>query len=320
MLGRRQVLAAMAGGGLPAWAAGEPERWPTRPVKFFIAFPPGGPTDHTLRVLADNVERQTGQPVIVENRPAVASAMPAILLQNASPDGYTLGQGTSGVLRLGYTQRLNWDPLQDLSFIAGISGYVLGVVVSSNSPFTSWGQLMDWARANPGRLNYGSTGVLTGPHVTMEDIALRLGLQFTHVPYKGSADLMQAVLSGHVIAAADSTGFIPHVEAGKLRLLCTSDPPMARFPGVPTLGELGLPIMQKSRYGLIGPRGMDSRLVERIHEVFKRAMEEKNHLDALARFDQKLIYMSPAEYRRFAVETVASERVLIERLALVRDR
>jgi tripartite-type tricarboxylate transporter receptor subunit TctC len=320
MLGRRQVLAAMAGGALPAWAAGEPEIWPTRPVKFIIAFPPGGPTDYTMRVLADNVARQTGQPVVVENRPGVASAMPAVLLQNAPPDGYTLGQGTSGVLRLGYMQRLNWDPLQDLSFIAGISGYVLGVVVSADSPFTSWRELMDWARANPGRLSYGSTGVLTGPHVTMEDIALRLGLKFTHIPYKGSADLMQAILSGQIIAAADSTGFIPHVEAGKLRLLCTSDPPMTRFPDVPTLGELGLPIMQKSRYGLIGPRGMDSRLVERIHEVFKRAMEEKNHLEALARFDQKLIYMSPAEYRRFAVETVANERVLIERLALARDR
>ncbi|WP_436292698.1 tripartite tricarboxylate transporter substrate binding protein [Variovorax sp. LjRoot178] len=271
-------------------------------------------------MLADNVAQQTGQPLIVENRPGVASAMPAFLLQNAEPDGYTLGQGTSGVLRLGYMQRLNWDPLQDLSFIAGISGYLLGVVVRADSPFTSATQLIDWARANPGRLNYGSTGVLTGPHVAMEDIALRLSLRFNHVPYKGSADLMQAVLSGHVMAAADSSGFIPHVEAGKLRLLCTGETSMARFPGVPTLRDLGLPMGQKSRYGLIGPRGMDSQLVERIHEVFKRAMEQTNHLEALARFDQQLIYMSPADYRRFAVGTVASERVLMERLASTSDR
>jgi len=319
MLRRRQVLTAIASGGLAAWtpvsAAGKTQTWPSRPVKLVIGFPPGGPTDYTLRVLADNVARQTGQPVVVENRPGAASAMPAFLLQNAEPDGYTLGQGTSGVLRLGYMQRLNWDPLQDLSFIAGISGYLLGVVVRADSPFTSWTQLVDWARANPGRLNYGSTGVLTGPHVAMEDIALRLSLRFNHVPYRGSADLMQAVLSGHVLAAADSSGFIPHVEAGKLRLLCTGETPMARFPGVPTLRDLGLPMGQKSRYGLIGPRGMGSQLVERIHEVFKRAMEQTNHLEALARFDQQLIYMSPAAYRHFAIETVASERVLMERLA-----
>src|SRR5688572_6204341 len=122
MLRRRHLLTAIASGGLAGWtptrAAGETQTWPTRPVKLLIGFPPGGPTDYTLRVLAENVARETGQPVVVENRPGVASAMPAFLLQNAQPDGYTLGQGTSGMLRLGYQQQLNWDPLKDLSYIA----------------------------------------------------------------------------------------------------------------------------------------------------------------------------------------------------------
>jgi tripartite-type tricarboxylate transporter receptor subunit TctC len=325
MVRRRQVLLALAGGGVaacaPAVRANEALSWPSRPIKLYIAFPPGGPTDITMRVLADNVSKLTGQPVVVENKPGSSGAMPATLLQNAAPDGYTLGQATLGVFRLHYVQKINWDPLQDLSYIAGVSGYALGVVVAADSPLSNWAQLVEWARANPGRLSYGSTGVLTSPHVTMEAIALRLGLQLNHVPYRGSADLVQAVLSGQVMAAADSSGFIPQVEAGKLRLLCTWGPQrMARFPEVPTLRELGVPIVQTSPYGVIGPGGMDLRLVERIHEVFKRAMEQSNHLEALARFDQQLLHLPPADYRRFATDTTAGEREVIERLGLLRQR
>lgn len=325
MVGRRQFLVSVAGSGLAAWGGSatalEAQTWPSRPVKLMIAFPPGGPTDITMRVLAENVAQLTGQPVVVENKPGSGGAMPAMLLQTAPPDGYTLAQAPLGVYRLPYTQKLSWDPMQDLSYIAGVSGYALGVVVAADSPFGTWGELMDWARNNPGRLSYGSTGVLTSPHLTMEDIAIRLKLQFNHVPYRGSAELVQAVLSGQVMAAADSSGFIPQVEAGRLRLLCTwGKRRMPRFPNVPTLTELGLPIVQDSPYGVVGPGGLDARLVERIHEVFKRAMEMPNHIEALARFDQQLAYLRPDDYKRFAVETMASERAIIEKLGLSRQR
>ena len=325
MIKRRQVLKALGGGCAVAVARSGRTHptgiWPNRPVKLTIASPPGGPPAPTLRVLADNVSRLTGQPVVVENRPGSSAVMPAMLLQNAAPDGYTLGQGTMGVFRLPYVQRLAWDPLRDLSLIAGISGYALGTVVAADSALSDWARLVEWARAHPGALSYGSTGVLTTPHLTMEDVAIRLGLQFHHVPYKGSAEVTHAVLSGQINAAADSTGFIPYVEAGKLRLLCTwGEKRLARFPSVPTLRELGLPIVQTSPYGLIGPGKMDPALMDRIHEVFKEAMEQKNHSEALERFDQRLAYMSPDQYRLFATQAVASERSVIERLGLARVR
>ena len=293
--------------------------WPNQPVKLLIAFPAGGPTDITMRVLADNAAKLIGQPVIVENRPGAGGTLPAQALQQTRPDGHTLAQIPLGVFRLPYTTKINWDPVKDISYILGITGYAFGVVVPSESPHKTWADLVAWTKANPGKLAYGSTGVLTSPHLTMEDIAQRLGLELNHIPYKGSADLMQSLLGGQLMAAADSTGFAPHVASGKLRVLCTwGEQRLAKFPDVPTLKELGLPIVQASPYGLGGPKGMEPALVARIHDAFKRAMGEANHVEALARYDQMLLPMNPAEYGRFAEETFRREKVLVDKLGLAK--
>jgi tripartite-type tricarboxylate transporter receptor subunit TctC len=319
---RRRTLLKLAGASpvaLAAPALHAQAQWPTQPVKLMIAFPAGGPTDLTMRVLAENIAKATGQPVLVDNKPGAGGTLPAQQLQLAPPDGHTLAQIPLGVFRLPFTQKINWDPATDISYLIGITGYAFGVVVPADSPLKSWTHFIGWARANPGKLSYGSTGVLTSPHLTMEDIAQRLKLELNHIPYKGSADLMQAILGGQIMAAADSTGFAPHVAAGKLRLLNTwGEQRLAKFPDTPTLKELGLPIVQASPYGLGGPKGMDPKLVQRIYGVVKTAMEQPNHVEALARYDQQLMPMDPATYARFARETMAREKLLIERLGLAR--
>jgi len=322
MIQRRPLLAALAGAGAslaaPALRAQQPA-WPTQTVKLMVAFPAGGPTDITMRVLADNASKIIGQQVIVENRPGAGGTLPAQQLQQSAPDGHTLAQIPLGVFRLPYTQKISWDPLKDISYLIGVTGYAFGVVVPADSPLKSWTHFVGWAKANPGKLSYGSTGVLTSPHLTMEDIAQRLGLSLNHIPYKGSADLMQSILGGQIMAAADSTGFAPHVASGKLRVLCTwGEERLAKFPDVPTLKELGLPIVQASPYGLGGPRGMNPKLVSKVHDAFKRAMEMPNHVEALAKYDQQLMYMSPQGYTKFAAETMSREKVLIEKLGLAR--
>jgi tripartite-type tricarboxylate transporter receptor subunit TctC len=320
-ISRRTLLQTLAAAGAPlAWPAlAQAPAWPTQPVRLIIAFPAGGPTDITMRVLAENASRVLGQPVVVENRPGAGGTLPAQALLTAQPDGHTLAQIPLGVFRLPYTTRISWDPLKDITYILGITGYAFGVVVPADSPFKTWGDLVAWARANPGKLDYGSTGVMTSPHLTMEDIAQRLGLQFNHVPYKGSADLMAAMLGGQLMAAADSTGFAPHVQAGRMRLLNTwGEQRLAKFPDAPTLKELGVPIVQASPYGLGGPKGMNPALVQRVHDAFRQAMEMPNHVEALARYDQALIPMDPAQYTRFAQETFERERVLVEKLGLLR--
>jgi tripartite-type tricarboxylate transporter receptor subunit TctC len=318
---RRHLVQAAAAAlvlpGLPRVRA-QPA-WPTQPVRLQIAFPAGGPTDLTMRVLAENASKICGQSVVVENRPGAGGTLPAQAMQQSKPDGHALAQIPLGVFRLPYTTRISWDPVKDLSYILGITGYAFGIVVPSESPIRTWADFVAWARANPGKLSYGSTGVLTSPHLTMEDIAQRLSLQLNHIPYKGSADMMQAILGGQIMAAADSTGFAPHVASGRLRVLNTwGEQRLPKFPDVPTLKELGLPIVQASPYGLGGPRGMEPALVRRIHDVFRQAMEMPNHVEALARYDQALMPMDPAQYLRFAEETFRREKALVEKLGLAR--
>ena len=317
MMQRRHLLAAAAAAPFASHAQSGP--WPSQPVKLLIAFPAGGPTDITMRVLAENAAKLIGQAVVVENRPGAGGTLPAQVLQQSKPDGHTLAQIPLGVFRLPYTTKISWDPVKDISYILGITGYAFGVVVPSESPIKTWADLVAWAKANPGKLAYGSTGVLTSPHLTMEDIAQRLGLELNHIPYKGSADLMQSLLGGQLMAAADSTGFAPHVASGKLRVLCTwGEQRLAKFPDVPTLKELGLPIVQASPYGLGGPKGMEPALVARIHDAFRRAMEQPGHVEALAKYDQQLLPMNPEQYSRFAEDTYQREKVLVEKLGLAK--
>lgn len=293
--------------------------WPTQTVRLLIAFPAGGPTDLTMRVLAENASKLLGQQVLIENRPGAGGTLPAQAMQTARPDGHTLAQIPLGVFRLPYTTKIAWDPVKDLTYILGITGYAFGIVVPSDSPLKTLPDFIAWAKANPGKLSYGSTGVLTSPHLTMEDIAQRAGIELNHIPYKGSADLMQSLLGGQLMAAADSTGFAPHVASGKLRVLATwGEQRLPKFPDVPTLKELGIPIVQASPYGLGGPKGMEPALVQRIHDAFRQAMEQPSHVEALARYDQNLMYMGPAQYTRFAEDTYRREKALVEKLGLAK--
>ena len=295
------------------------QSFPAKPVKLVIAFPAGGPTDISMRVLADNASKILGQPVIVENKPGAGGTLPAQALQTAQPDGYTLAQIPLGVFRLPYTTKINWDPVKDISYVLNVTGYAFGIVVPADSPLKTWTHFVAWAKANPGKLSYGSTGTMTSPHLTTELIAQKLGIELLHVPYKGSADLMQATLGGQLMAAADSTGFAPQVEAGKLRVLNTwGAERLAKFPDAPTLKELGLDIVQNSPFGIGAPKGTPAPVVKRLHDAFKQAMEQESYRTALARYDMVPMYMSTAAYQKFAQETFAREKALVEKLGLAK--
>ena len=309
--------AALATSSLGAQA----QSFPVKPIKLVIAFPAGGPTDITMRVLADNASKILGQPVVVENKPGAGGTLPAQALQGTSADGYTLAQIPLGVFRLPYTTKINWDPVKDISYVLNVTGYAFGVVVPADSPLKTWTHFVAWAKANPGKLSYGSTGTMTSPHLTMELVAQKLGIELLHVPYKGSADLMQAILGGQLMAAADSTGFAPQVEAGKLRVLNTwGAERLAKFPDAPTLKELGLDLVQNSPFGIGAPKGTPTAVVKRLHDAFKQAMEQENYRSALARYDMVPIYMSSATYQKFAADTFEREKALVEKLGLAKPQ
>ena len=318
---RRLLLQSAAALAVPsvgsqAFAQGA---FPSRPIKLLVAFPAGGPTDITMRALADNASKILGQPVVVENKPGAGGTLPAQQLQGAAADGYTVAQIPLGVFRLPYTTKISWDPIKDISYVLNVTGYAFGLVVPADSQLKSWTHFVAWAKANPGKLSYGSTGTMTSPHLTMELIAQKLGLELLHVPYKGSADLMQSILGGNIMAAADSTGFAPQVEAGKLRVLNTwGDKRLAKFPDAPTLKELGYDIVQNSPFGIGAPKGTPPDVVKKLHDAFKQAMEEPSYVAALGRYDMLPDYKSTAQYTQFAQDTVAKEKVVIEKLGLAK--
>lgn len=291
--------------------------FPNRPIGLIVPWPAGGPTDTHLRKFSEITSRHLGQPIVIENKPGFGGMLgPSGMAKSAKPDGYTLSQLTISAFRFPHTQKVDWDPLKDFTYVIGVSGYTFGVVVKSDSPFRSFKEFLDYAKENPGKASYGSTGSMTSPHLLMEEVASKSGVQFLHVPYKGSADSSAALMGGHVMAQSDATGWARFVDAGTFRLLVTFGEQRARW-GAPTAKELGLGLVQASPYGIVGPKGMDPKVVKILHDAFKKAMDDPEHVALLQQLDQVYWYKSSDDYAKWAAEMFASERANMERLGLL---
>ena len=293
------------------------QAFPSKPITLICPWSAGGGTDLHLRKLAELASKHLGQPVIVENRPG-GSGMngPATMAKTARPDGYTISQLAITAFRMPHMQKVEWDPLNDFSYIIGVSGYTFGIVVKSDSPFKTFQDLIDYAKANPGRLSYGTPGTGTSLHLAMEEIGARAGVKFLHVPFKGQADSAQALLGGHIMAQVDSTGWARQVDAGTFRLLATLGDRRTRW-NAPTVKELGIDTVSNSPYGLVGPKGMPPEVVKRLHDAFKLAIDEPEHMQTLQKLDQLYWYKSSEEYAQWAAETFKTERATIERVGLL---
>jgi tripartite-type tricarboxylate transporter receptor subunit TctC len=315
---RRTVLTAASAAAVFPHAAVRAQSFPARPISIYVAFPAGGPTDQFFRALAESASKVLGQSVIVENKPGAGGTLAPIAAKNAKPDGYVVSQMPLGVFRVPHMQKAaQFDPIKDFTYIINLTGYTFGLAVPASAPWKTVRDYVEDAKRNPGKIDYGSTGTGTTPHLVMEEFAQKAGIKLTHVPYKGSADLMQAILGGHIQSASDSTGWAPHVEAGKLRLLATFGPKRTkRWPDVPTLTELGYDTVSESPFGLGGPAGMDPAVVRTLHDAFKKALEDPKVMALIDRFDQPVVYMNAADYSKFARETYEAERATVERLGL----
>lgn len=319
-INRRRTLALLAGAGLaPLAGAQSGETFPQHPVSLWVPWPAGGATDLTLRLLAEIASRHLGQRLVVENRGGAGGTMVMPILQQAAPDGYTIGQVPQPVFRAAHTQKVLWDPIRDLSPIIQVSGVTFGVVVPAASPMRTLDDLFEHARRHPGELSVSTNGVGTTPHIVMDELLTRRGSSWIHVPYKGTSEQMIAVASGQVMAGVNSNGFAPFVENGQLRLLVTfGEKRTRRWPQVPTLKELGHEIVATSPYGLCGPRGMSSTVVRTLHDALKQALFDPVHIAELAKYDQEVAYLGPEDYGRSMREAYAAERAVVERLGLGR--
>ena len=314
---RRLVQAALASPAvlaLPALAQGQ---FPSRPIKLICPWPAGGATDAVMRAIAESAGKALGGQMIVENKAGASGMLGPNELVKAAPDGYTLSQLTIGVARLPHMQKMQFDPLKDFTYILNMTGYTFGLVVKADSPIKSVKDLVEFAKANPGRFTYGSPGQGTTPHLAVEEFADKAGIKLQHVPFKGFADGMQAMLGGHTMAHSDSTGWSGHVDGGTARLLATYGAKRTKkWSSVPTLNELGYDTISESPFGIGAPRGLDAAITRRLHDAFRKTLEDPAVLAAFEKFDQSVLYMNTADYEKFIQEQYVKEKTLIDRLGL----
>jgi tripartite-type tricarboxylate transporter receptor subunit TctC len=272
-----------------------------------------------MRVLAEEATLRLGQPVVVVNRPGAAGTLVAPLLKAAAADGYTIGQLPLPVLRHALMNKVNWDPLTDLTPIIQIASTTFGLLVPFSSPWQKVQDLLDWGRQRPGELTLGSTGIGSTPHLAMEELLGQLQIAYTHVPFKGTTEQMLALASGTIMAGMNSTGFAPWVDQGKLRLLALfSEQRSPRWPHVPTMRELGFTqAVYNSPWGLVAPSGTPPTVLTALHDTFKAAMFTHRHMAELQRYDQDVSYLDSQAYRQILLQTSQRERKLLQRMKLL---
>ncbi len=297
------------------------QTFPTRPVTLLVTFPAGGPTDIAGRALAEATSKYLGQPVVVENRPGATGTLGAAALVNAKPDGYTVSMIPITVLRLPHMENVAFDPMKDIRYVIGVSGYVFAFVVRADAQWKSMAELIAAAKANPEKISYGSHGIGGSVHLATEELSAAQGVKLNHIPYKGSADMLTALLGGHLDVAVDSTGAVPHVAAGKARVLAVLTEKRAPvWPEVPTLTELGYGIVSTSPYGIGAPAATPPAVVKALHDAFKKGLEDPIHLKTLEKYNQPLWYLSSDDYTKWAKEQYEKERKIIGSLGLAKKK
>jgi tripartite-type tricarboxylate transporter receptor subunit TctC len=317
-LGRRGLLAATIAAPMVAPGLGQAQgAFPNKPITLIVPFPPGGTTDISMRALAEAASKQLPHPIMIDNKPGAANTLGAAQVARARPDGYLLTQFPASAIRVQILQRLAYDTLRDFTPIACITGYPFVVAANKGRFREGWRGFIAEAKANPGKLSYGSTGANGTPHVTMAELLQREGVECTHVPFRGDADGSQAMLGGHIDLMAGSTSLGGLVDGGQAEFLNVwTAERLTRWPQAPTLKELGYDMVVTTPFGIMAPAGLDPAITHTLHGAFAAAMRDQQFQDLLKRYDMISEYRNSEDYTALLREMVQHETALIQRLGL----
>ena len=298
---------------LPARAA----EYPTKPINVTIPFPAGGAVDLASRSLMNDVKKDLGQPVICENKAGGGGTVGPSLLLTKAPDGYNIGILTASPTIAWHMKKINFNPASDVTPVIRLYGFLSGIVVRADSQWKSLPELIQYAKQNPQKVSYGSPGVGTPTHLGMEELAMIAGIQLVHVPYKGGAEDIPALLGGHVDLLSEASGWAPMVDAGKFRLLATYGTKRStRYPQVPTVKELGYEMVVDAAAGIIGPKGLPKAIVKKLHDAFHKAMDDPEFQSTLKKFDMPALYLSSEGYEEYIRQDSERIRKITSRLGL----
>jgi tripartite-type tricarboxylate transporter receptor subunit TctC len=298
------VAIAFVVASLSAYGQDGATTYPNRPIRIIVTFPPGGPTDIVARAVGQKLFEAWGQPVVIENRPGAGGNIGTDLVAKSSPDGYTLVLSNFGPLIISpfVYSKLPYDPVKDLTPITLAATSWFFVVVHPSVPVTSVKELIALAKAKPGELTFSSSGNASPSHLAGALFQYAAGVKLTHVPYKGGAPAVGAVVSGEVQAAIESPPpIVPQVKAGKLRALGAARPNRSPLlPDVPTVSEAGLPGFEVgSWYGFHAPGGTPKPIVDKLHAQMLKAMQTQELRERFAAVGAETIANTPAQFAAF---------------------
>lgn len=305
------LLAASFGG---AWA----QSYPSKPIKVIVPYAAGGAADITARVVTQKMSENMGVPIVVDNRPGANGMIGTEAVVKAAPDGYTLLLVASGplVVNPALYAKVPYDPVKDLLPISQVTTFQYAVVVTASSPINSMQELVAMAKAKPGMISYGSTGVGGGGHLAGEMLGLITGTNLAHVPYKGGSQAMPDLLGGQLSFTFDAVvTTVPLLQAGKLRAYAVTGPRRAKaLPQVPTLNELGYKGFNITQFqGLLAPANTDPAIIARLHQEVGKAVRAADVIQRLETDGgNELVGNTPAEFAAQIRSDLALYRKLIK--------
>ncbi len=297
------------------------QQYPTKPINLIVTFAPGGTLDTSTRILAAKAEKFLGQPLIVSNVGGGAGSVALGQVVKKRPDGYDIASCTStGLIRIPQLRAVPYSH-DDFIPIMHFASVQSGVVVKSDSPFKTFKDLIEYARKNPGKVNYATSGVGSPMHIGMEYVAEKEKIQWTHVPYAGGAPGLAAVLGGHVTAMSDSTEWLPHVQEGSLRLLVThGERRMKSFPNVPTLRDLGYDFINETVFMIAAPKGVPAPIIKKLEDAFHKGMDDPEFIKTIAAIEFDVAYRNSDDLKKYLDDAYGRFAVMIKKLNLTKEK
>jgi tripartite-type tricarboxylate transporter receptor subunit TctC len=312
------ALAGIAAIALAAPAGAQTPAYPTKPIRLIVPFPPGGATDIIARAVAQKLSETWGQSIIVDNRPGAGGNIGTELVAKAAPDGYTLEMGTVGThaINASLYAKIPFDNVKDFAPIILVAGVPNVLEVTPSLPVNSVQELIAYAKTNPGKLNFASSGNGTSIHLSGELFKVMAGVQMTHVPYKGSAPALQDLIAGQVQLMFDNLPpSLPQIKAGKLRALAVTSATRApALPDVPTVAETGLPGFEASSwFGLLAPAGTPPAIIAKINAEVAAWLASPEGKEKLSSIGANAAGGSPEDFaRHINAETAKWAKVVKE--------
>jgi tripartite-type tricarboxylate transporter receptor subunit TctC len=290
---------------LPSAAVQAQSNYPNKPIRLIVPWPPGGGVDTSARLISQPLSERLGQPIVIENKPGASGNIGTALVTQEKPDGYTLLQGSlsPNAVNPHLFKRLGFDPEKDFTFIASVYTVPSFLVVPASSPFKTAQDLVAYAKANPGKLNFGSGGVGSSQHLFAVMLKAATDIDVVHVAYKGTSPSETALVAGQVDFMIDPPTCLPFVQAGKLRVLgVASNVRNSALPDVPTLDEQGIKgVYTSTFYGIMGPAGMPKDIVDHLNKEINAILQTPEMKSRLAKLAADPGKGTPEEYKAYVM-------------------